>query len=232
MSNTTAQAGTRPFSNVEIAAFVKVFRTNQGWSQETLAELSGLTVRTVQRVENAEPSSIDTRRALARAFRLEDMDIFNRADALKSDEQLRKETEEFERTYLKLDTTIATTGRQLAEFAEGVTMYVFQNAEGCSKEAEKVCASLFDYLREYGDCDELYSFTQKLGVYTDISEYLENLRRAGFSACFAVRHTKIVGSNWANKTPMPVSIGYLSIFPLGDEPKQIAVPKALGQISY
>ena len=47
-----------------------------GWSQETLAELSGLTVRTIQRVEAGQTSSLDTRRALARGFEIPDTDVF------------------------------------------------------------------------------------------------------------------------------------------------------------
>jgi transcriptional regulator with XRE-family HTH domain len=39
-------------------------RVASGWSQETVAELSGLSVRTIQRVEAGHPSSVDTRRAL------------------------------------------------------------------------------------------------------------------------------------------------------------------------
>lgn len=44
----------------------------QQWSQDTLSALSKLSIRTIQRVENGEPSNGDTRRALALAFELED----------------------------------------------------------------------------------------------------------------------------------------------------------------
>ena len=58
----------RTYRAAELALLVTAFRQAHGWSQETLAELSGVTPRTVQRIEAGEPSSLDTRRVLARAF--------------------------------------------------------------------------------------------------------------------------------------------------------------------
>ncbi len=43
-------------------------RKHHGWSQERLAQISGLSPRTIQRVEQGEPSSIETRLSLANAF--------------------------------------------------------------------------------------------------------------------------------------------------------------------
>ena len=61
----------------ELASVIRAFRELRGWSQETLCTLSGLNVRTIQRIECGQPSDLDTRRAIARAFDIEDMDIFN-----------------------------------------------------------------------------------------------------------------------------------------------------------
>src|SRR4051812_22170306 len=107
----------RYFTPGELAMFVRMCREGKGWTQETLAEISGLTVRTIQRVERAESSSVDTRRALARAFEIEDIDFFNKPHTFKSAEQLRAETEEFQRNHVMLDTEVANTGKQLAELA-------------------------------------------------------------------------------------------------------------------
>jgi transcriptional regulator with XRE-family HTH domain len=74
---TTAENTTSPRMPTlqEFAACIKIFRELRKWSQEQLADISGLTVRTIQRVEKGEPSSTDTLRAFARAFELEDIDI-------------------------------------------------------------------------------------------------------------------------------------------------------------
>lgn len=44
---------------------VRKLRLEKGWSQETLAEVTGLSVRTIQRIERGAPASLETRNALA-----------------------------------------------------------------------------------------------------------------------------------------------------------------------
>jgi len=68
------------------AAKIKRWREERQWSQEHLAELSGLGLRTVQRIENGEGASRDSLMALASAFNVEVMalaiDVEAEAEAL------------------------------------------------------------------------------------------------------------------------------------------------------
>ncbi|AMJ76641.1 helix-turn-helix transcriptional regulator [Alteromonas stellipolaris] len=50
---------------------VKRLRIENGWSQEHLSKISGVSVRTIQRVENGHSSSLETRSALAAVFELD-----------------------------------------------------------------------------------------------------------------------------------------------------------------
>ena len=47
---------------------VRKLRLQRGWSQEQLADISGLSVRTIQRAERGFPQSLETRKALAAVF--------------------------------------------------------------------------------------------------------------------------------------------------------------------
>lgn len=47
---------------------IQKFRLQRGWSQEQLAEVSGLSVRTIQRIESGQTPSLDTLNALAAVF--------------------------------------------------------------------------------------------------------------------------------------------------------------------
>jgi transcriptional regulator with XRE-family HTH domain len=47
---------------------IRQLRISRAWSQEQLAELSSLSVRTVQRIENGEQASFETLGAIAAAF--------------------------------------------------------------------------------------------------------------------------------------------------------------------
>jgi len=52
---------------------VRKLRTKRSWSQEQLADFSGLNVRTIQRVENGQKASLETLKCLASVFEV-DMD--------------------------------------------------------------------------------------------------------------------------------------------------------------
>ncbi|APZ07755.1 helix-turn-helix domain-containing protein [Kosakonia cowanii] len=53
----------------------KSLRLARAWSQEQLAELSGLSVRTVQRIENGDQPSLETLSALAAVFEVSVADL-------------------------------------------------------------------------------------------------------------------------------------------------------------
>lgn len=57
------------------AELVKKIRHQRSWSQDQLAVVAGLSLRTVQRVENNAVCSLETKRALASAFELDAHDL-------------------------------------------------------------------------------------------------------------------------------------------------------------
>jgi transcriptional regulator with XRE-family HTH domain len=113
----------------ELALLVRTLRNARPWTQEQLAEIAKLTVRTVQRVEAGIPSDIHTRRPLADAFGYNDVDIFNRAIAIPTEERAHRLNHEFERDHAILDATAVETGRQLATLFETATMDLSAPAE-------------------------------------------------------------------------------------------------------
>jgi transcriptional regulator with XRE-family HTH domain len=58
---------TKEISNM----LVQKLRLQRGWSQEQLAELSGLSVRTIQRMERGLPASNETLKSLASVFEID-----------------------------------------------------------------------------------------------------------------------------------------------------------------
>lgn len=50
---------------------VRKLRLQRGWSQEQLAEIAGLSTRTIQRLERGQTSSIETMNALAAVFEVD-----------------------------------------------------------------------------------------------------------------------------------------------------------------
>jgi transcriptional regulator with XRE-family HTH domain len=66
---------------------IKKMRLERHWSQDQLAEMSGLNIRTIQRIENGENAGLESLKSLAAVFET------NIADSDKKDEleQIRKE---------------------------------------------------------------------------------------------------------------------------------------------
>ncbi len=60
---------------------LRALREQRGWSQEQLADVSGLSARTIQRVEATGAASLETRMALAAALELAPADLLVPAQA-------------------------------------------------------------------------------------------------------------------------------------------------------
>lgn len=58
---------------------IQKLRLQRGWSQEELAEVSGLSVRTIQRLERGQPGSLESMKALASVFEI-DLDRLKEPD--------------------------------------------------------------------------------------------------------------------------------------------------------
>lgn len=211
----------------ELAGVIRSLRGMRRWSQETLAALSGLSVRTVQRVEASGAAERDTRRALARALEFDDIDAFNKPYRIPTTQELKEAQEDFDRTHLTLDATIATTGAELGRLFEGSTADVTDMSVSMDREAAETVAQVIDYLRDYRDIAADYGEMEKLDVFDDLQRLVDRLASLGISLCYAAREMTVVGSNCVDKTPMPVKLAYVSPVKKGAEPTKLVVSKPI-----
>lgn len=229
MTNTARETnGTlRPLTSEEIGALVRTVRTMQGWTQETLAELSGLQTRTIQRVEQGQPSSLDTRRALARGFGLEDLDYFNALRSFPTEEELQKQKEAFERDYLLLDARKVTGRQLLVQMQEGTGFGCLglMSAAELPKEAQDAFAAIADFVRDCLDIFDVASQMEILGYGDTLDESIAALGVAGFCLCAAQRHVRVTNKRWADPTPMQWHITYLLAGPKDHPPAKVAVSR-------
>lgn len=223
----TAQQSSQPrqLTPHELAGVVKGFREMRKWSQEQLAEVAGLSTRTVQRLEDEQPSSVDTRRALARAFDADDIDLFNKPYVIPTAEELAAEKERLEKENVTLQAIRLETGKQLAQLAEPTQASLFSEVVPLPPGADEVFARLTDYCREYSEAAELYSAVAKLGVYEELDGMVKELRAAGFSLVGATR--KAMAGHFEDKSGISFGIVYVVVAPLGHEPEQLMVPREL-----
>lgn len=224
MSQTT-QIKPRLLTHVELGAFIKIYREMRQWSQETLSALSGLSTRTIQRTERGDPSAPDTRRALARAFEFEDIDIFNKPMQIPTDDELAAERKRIEEEYLTINATTLSSGKVLAQYAEVARMDMTSERDELSGEAAATFAQLTDYMRDYRDVATDYSAIAKLDIHAELQEIIDRLSSLGVTIVAATRKIRIIGRNWEDKTPWDCDLLYMVACKKGNEPSTLIVPK-------
>ena len=74
-------------SNTSNLRDIKKMRLERHWSQEQLADMSGLSIRTIQRIENGENAGLESLKALAAVFETNIADSNKEAEQ----EQIKKE---------------------------------------------------------------------------------------------------------------------------------------------
>jgi transcriptional regulator with XRE-family HTH domain len=209
----------------ELATLVKVFREIRKWSQEQLADISGLSARTVQRVEGGKPSSTDARRALARAFEFEDIDALNKPYSIPGAAELKAEKEAFERDNVTLQAKPIASGRELATLAETTSMDLSEPAFEMPREAEEIFAELVDYFRDYRDCADMYSQHDKLSVYDELDAHIDALKALEISLCYATR--KVAFKSAQGSSPFTTTALYVVACKRGKELSEFATPRAM-----
>ena len=218
----TAESELRTYSPTELAFLVSTLRQAHGWSQETLAELAGVTTRTVQRVEAPEPSSLDTRRALARAFQLDDVDAFSSPKEFMTPEGAAKAKADFDRRFLVIKTE-PRDGRRIArDMAEGGPYLVIHSGVigHPPREVEDVYAAVLDYLQDMMDVADIATNVQMLGYADEVEQMIVSLRAKEWELAIGRRRVRL------GKT-LPCALFYVVLVPAGGGNRQIAVPKEL-----
>jgi transcriptional regulator with XRE-family HTH domain len=208
----------------EFAFCVKLFRELRKWSQEQLADVSGLTTRTIQRVEKGEPSSPDTRRALARAFELEDIDAFNKPMSIPDAEEQKAQQEQLAKDHITLKAQPLTTGKELAKLAETNPMDLFSPAFELAREADEEFAALTDYFHDYRDSHDMYSAVSKFEIYDELDAHVQALKALDVSLCYATR--KVAFKSAPGVEPYKAEVLYVVACKRGHELTEFATPKA------
>ena len=174
-----------------IAGVVVGFRQLRGWSQETLAELARVNVRSVQRVEAGQPASSETLRALARAFDAEDLDCFLKSHSVPTAQEIAAERDRLARDFVEIALTIPASGRALAVATGEADASVNHQFDDPPKSVEETFAALVDYLRDYGDCCDCYTEVQRLDVFRDLDRYLAKVAADGYAVAVGLNTTTL-----------------------------------------
>lgn len=215
----------RLLSTAELAAIIAELRKEKGWTQETLAELARVNVRTVQRLEEGQSSSTDTRRAIAGAFGYEDLDVFSKPWPLPNIEKIKEETARIERETVSVDVVHLAKGRQLRELAEQGHSFLITSMDEPDDEIDMLMAELQEYFVDYGDCHDLHSATQKLDVNKRFQEWIDQLAEKGVCLVGGLRRVRLRSRNQPDDAGSLFNGVYVVSGPIGALPPIIRVPR-------
>ena len=204
----------------ELAVLVKSMRDELKWKQKNLAYYARVDERTIQRVENGKPSGLETRRGIARAFKI-DEDAFN-----KHIEKLKAHRAELDKTTVIIPIMRIRDARTLRTMTEGASAFDSEELGELSAEARKAFASIVDYLHDYNDVRDEYSMSQRLDVDRDIDALLKEIVDSGTAIGAGLRHTKVRAKSEApNLEPMDWTIIYFVLAPNDALPANVRVAK-------
>ncbi len=208
----------------ELAEIVKVLREHKKWSQATLAEIAGVTERTIQRVESGVASSLDTRRALARAFEFEGLDIFEKWP-FPNLAKLKAYEAELDKTTVVVPLTRIRDGRTLRMMTEGAFGSVAEELGQISYTAREACAAMVDYLRDYNDIREMYSMSQRIEVDHEIEAFLKTISDEHAAVGAGLRHARVRSNDSPNCEAMDWTNIFVVLAPDNVLPPNIRVPR-------
>jgi len=205
-----------------LGLWVRCIREAQYVSQEALAASSGVNIRTIQRMEAGNVVNVTTRRCLARALGYENRDAFD-------DPQFALEVYKFLETIndkafeqqhpdcIRLKAEPVQSGEDLRRLAGASNALSLSTDDTLSLDAKTAAAAMFDYVHDLLDIKYDASFSNKLNFSQELETMLRELEGLGAAVYSALRSTKITRDNWVNKTPLPLTIGYLVVVPKGQD---------------
>lgn len=214
----------------EISTLVRTARRARRWSQEALAASAMVTPRTVQRIEAAEATDIQSRMGVARALGIPvewliEPQVWVTPD--QADEEAERQRAEARRDHHLLPARQATGKRVMEGIAQAGAMASGQAASlAIAQETAGTWAALLDLVRDCLDAFDELSHADRLDLESTIDEHLAALSEAGVSVVLATRRG--VWRSASAAPGFPVTALYLMAVVRGAEPSEVAIPKEGG----
>ena len=149
---------------------IRAYRTERAWTQEQLAEISGVGVRTIQRTETGKNCSFETLLSLAAAFDIDVKDIMKKAKQKGESPQ-----EDIGGAFLSR----VHSSEELFRIAQGAHTFDYCYDSLYQSHEKEVVGQLLDYLKEFGDMMHEIEPSMRMKVCDECQIFLDNLEAVG-----------------------------------------------------
>lgn len=150
---------------------VRQLRVKRGWTQEHLAQIANVNVRTIQRVEKTGLCDLETRSALASVFQVD----LDQLDGGKKIEQATQNSAKRPLIYQRLE-----SGRNIVDIFADADAYRFTNEDPRSKEDADFIAQLVAQINDYSEAWNDIDPGDRVSAMYELGENLKDLEAHGF----------------------------------------------------
>lgn len=190
-----------------IAQQVKYLRRWHKLTQENVADMAGLTTRTIEKVESGRHRPEEqTLRSLARAFQI-DVKYFEKPTL----EQVTRQRAEMERAVRKMVVVPTAPVRTASEFLSafaGQHGFRFDTPADQSDELLQVTAEMIDWITDVNDGWDDCNKSQQLDVARSFTELCGQLEKLGYLCQMGQHRQALYGKG---QPPLAISVGLMSI---------------------
>ena len=171
--------------NIEL---LKKLRKEKAWSQEELALVCGISLRTIQRIEKEGKASLESKKAIASAFEINvnELDFKQKTSAVTDDE-----TESF---YFRIE-----DGTKLSEVIGGAYAYRLNHDNPNNEEEAELLSWAAQSFQDWGDIWSELEAGDRVKATFDLSKLIKELEESGFWL-FGVRSNEhypgVKGDKW------------------------------------
>lgn len=176
---------------------VKQLRLKHGWTQEHLAHLANMNVRTVQRVERNGICDLETRSALAAVFRIDVAQL----DGGRKIEQSLSGTPKRPLIYQRIE-----SGQQLVDVFAGAQAYRITNEEPRSGEDTQYIAWVVDHIKDTSEIWDEMELGARVEATFEFTGLLKELDEKGLRLLGLKTKAKMTAPPSIPGTPEPAVI--------------------------
>lgn len=222
----------QPLQPEIFAIWMRMLRAASDLSQDALAEASGLSERTIQRVESSGRANRMTRRSLARGFDYDNHDVFDDPTFIATaidlvaeiHAQRAQKVEANHPEHIKVAVEPVSSGCQVAGLIDRCDAWVYHCDDAVSVAGKDIAAVLFDNVQDYGDIWSALPPSGRFEAQQSFTKMLEDVSGYGLCVLQASRSAQLAPVA-KDDAPMPFNIGYLTVVLAGQAPSHIFVPK-------
>jgi len=138
-------------SSEELLMIVKKLRAKRNWSQEQVAKFSGLSIRTIQRVESGQSASLETLKSLASVFEVDINKLTEEITMIdKTTENWKSQPWWFRFSFLGMSSKKAQLCSEFAFIVLGITAFIYWDNKFAGT-CFIISGYLTNWLIRYGD---------------------------------------------------------------------------------